>query len=239
MSVSSVTPEGPASIQPTLPAVPAGSNRCDEQRAHSLMLAIEGVYKDRFSTFHRVASAITGDPELGRDAVQEAFARAIRRRMDFRGDGPLEGWLWRTVINVAKDHCRMAKGTVQTGEMIDLPDPSDRGPAQHHDELIRQRVASLPDRQRVALFLRYYVDMSYAEIGEALDIRTGTVSATLNAAHKALRSSLEGVLGDDLPVATAAPQAATAVGPRRRARPELPVSVCMGAREARRPSAAG
>jgi RNA polymerase sigma factor (sigma-70 family) len=216
------------------------SSRTDAQRADALMASIEAVYRDRFGTFHRVASAITGDAELGRDAVQEAFARAIRRRMDFRGDGPLEGWLWRTVINVAKDHCRMNKGTVQTGEMIDLPDPAASTPPEHTDELIRQRVASLPDRQRVALFLRYYVDMSYAEIGEALEIRTGTVSATLNAAHKALRGSLEGMVNEGAAVPHApAPVAAPSASSRRRRRPELPVSVCDGVRGVRRSGTAG
>ncbi len=101
----------------------------------------------------------------------------------------------------------------------------------HSEKIIRQRVAALPDRQRVALFLRYYVDMSYAEIGDALEIRTGTVSATLNAAHRALRSSLEDVL-DDGPQPTGARSAGAASIPARR-RPQPPVSVCVGARPKR------
>ena len=51
----------------------------------------------------------------------------------------------------------------------------------------------LPERQRLAVFLRYYADLDYAAIGEALGIRTGTVAATLNAAHVALRARLEEV----------------------------------------------
>ncbi len=235
MSVSSLTtavpPErgkGSADVQPL------GLSRADVERAAKLMNAIEAVYRDRFSTFHRVATAITGNPDLGRDAVQEAFARAIRWRRDFHGDGPLEGWLWRTVINVAKDHCRTTKATKWPAELVDLPDASGRGPDDHSEELIRQRVAALPDRQRVALFLRYYVDMSYAEIGDALEIRTGTVSATLNAAHRALRTSLEGVLDDGPQVGSTIPNAAGVATTRRRRRPELPVSVCVGARTTRR-----
>ena len=44
-------------------------------------------------------------------------------------------------------------------------------------------LARLPERQRTAVFLRYYADLDYAAIGEALGITTGTVAATLNAAH--------------------------------------------------------
>ena len=54
-------------------------------------------------------------------------------------------------------------------------------------------LARLPERQRTAIFLRYYADLDYAAIGEALGIRHGTVAATLNAAHAALRSHLEEV----------------------------------------------
>jgi RNA polymerase sigma-70 factor (ECF subfamily) len=172
----------------------AGPN--STMRSAELMSAIEEAYTTRFPQFLRVASAIVGDAERGRDAVQDAFARAISRRLDFRGDGPLEAWLWRTVTNVARDHRRTASMTVLSAEppeprfgvtsmpMLDAADPT-----------MRERVARLPERQRLVLFLRYYVDLSYTEIGEALEIRTGTVSATLNAAHNALRRGLGPELG--------------------------------------------
>ncbi len=54
-------------------------------------------------------------------------------------------------------------------------------------------LARLPERQRIVVFLRYYADLDYAAIGQALGIRTGTVSATLNAAHAALQIQLEEV----------------------------------------------
>jgi RNA polymerase sigma factor (sigma-70 family) len=51
----------------------------------------------------------------------------------------------------------------------------------------------LPSRQREALFLRYYADLDYRTVAEVLGIEVGTVSATLNAAHQALRRRLEEV----------------------------------------------
>ena len=62
-----------------------------------------------------------------------------------------------------------------------------------HDVELRVALARLPERQRTAVFLRYYADLEYAAIGKVLGIQTGTVSATLNAAHAALRSQLEEV----------------------------------------------
>ena len=58
------------------------------------------------------------------------------------------------------------------------------------DKEIRAWIAALPERQRLAIFLRYYADLDYQAIATALGIKTGTVSATLNAAHAALRHSI-------------------------------------------------
>lgn len=233
MRLSSQTADVPPCGGADAPAGAERPSRSDDVRAAQLMAAIEAVYRERFSTFHRVATAITGSSEAGRDAVQEAFARAIRWRRDFHGEGALEGWVWRTVVNVAKDHRRAASGGERCEDLAELPDTSGRGGADHPQAAIRQRVAALPDRQRVALFLRYYVDMSYAEIGEVLEIRTGTVSATLNAAHRALRISLEGVLAEDAALDDAGPRVAPAASARRRRRPLLPMSACVGARASR------
>jgi RNA polymerase sigma factor (sigma-70 family) len=55
------------------------------------------------------------------------------------------------------------------------------------------RLAALPERQRLVVFLRYFADLEYREIATALGIETGTVSATLHAAHANLRRALEEV----------------------------------------------
>ena len=60
-------------------------------------------YRARFDKFGRVAAAITGSDDAALDAVQEAFARAVRERETFRRDGPIEAWLWRIVVNTARN----------------------------------------------------------------------------------------------------------------------------------------
>jgi RNA polymerase sigma factor (sigma-70 family) len=54
-------------------------------------------------------------------------------------------------------------------------------------------VAALPERQRLAVFLRYWADLDYRAIASVLGVEVGTVSATLNAAHATLRRSLKEV----------------------------------------------
>ncbi len=146
---------------------------------------LEALYRSRFDVFTRVAASVTGDSERARDAVQEAFATAVRKRRSFRGEGPLEAWVWRIVLNVARSDARRSSPPVEYGASA----TSNGHPEQ--DVELRVALARLPERQRTAVFLRYYADLDYASIAEALGISSGTVAATLNAAHTALRTRLE------------------------------------------------
>jgi RNA polymerase sigma-70 factor (ECF subfamily) len=58
---------------------------------------------------------------------------------------------------------------------------------------LREAVAALPERQRLALFLRHYADLNYDQIAAVLGVRRGTVAATLHAAHASLRMSVQEV----------------------------------------------
>ena len=148
---------------------------------------LEALYRRLFDVFVRVAASVTGDSERARDAVQEAFATAVRKRGSFRREGPLEAWVWRIVLNAARSDARRGIPTVGYDEATASNGRPER------DAELRVALACLPERQRIAIFLRYYADLDYAAIGQALGIRTGTVAATLNAAHAALRNQLEEV----------------------------------------------
>ena len=155
------------------------------------MAQLESLYRDRFEHFARVAAAVTGDAEAGRDAVQLAFASAIRRRSSFRGTGSLEAWLWRIVVREATRLARERRSV----PLVEADEPSANG--HQVDELgLRVWIAGLPERQRAALFLRYYADLDYRAIANVLGVEVGTVSATLSAAHTTLRKAL-GRLNDD------------------------------------------
>jgi RNA polymerase sigma factor (sigma-70 family) len=147
---------------------------------------LEAVYRARFEHFVRVAAAICNDGEAGRDAVQAAFVSAVRVRKSFRGDGPLEGWIWRIVVNEARGLARTPRSEQlePTHEHVANGRPEDPFG-------VRALVAALPPRQREVLFLRYYADLEYRAIAEVLDIEPGTVAATLSTAHQALRDRLQ------------------------------------------------
>jgi RNA polymerase sigma-70 factor (ECF subfamily) len=113
--------------------------------------------------------------------VQDAFARAVRRRRSFRGDASVETWLWRIVVNTARNHLRDTPRVEPLGQVAT--------PEAEVSELA-DAVAALPERQRLVVFLRYYADLDYAAIADVAGIATGTVGATLNQARAALEQRL-------------------------------------------------
>jgi RNA polymerase sigma factor (sigma-70 family) len=98
----------------------------------------------------------------------------------------VEAWLWKAVVNSARN--------VRARSPLVAEDLQGDAAAHETDNerrnAVRAAVAALPERQRHALFLRYYADLDYAAIAAALGVRRGTVSATLNHAHEALRAAL-------------------------------------------------
>ena len=136
-----------------------------------LIRELEVLYRSSYRRFLRVAVAIVGDESLGHDAVQEAFARAIRSADSFRAEGTVEGWLWSVLVNAARAACgpRLTPLGELTAE-VGLEDEDAQGVTE-----IRKWVSSLPERQRLTVFLRYYADLDYRGIAAALDVEVGTV----------------------------------------------------------------
>jgi RNA polymerase sigma-70 factor (ECF subfamily) len=153
--------------------------------------ALESLYRADLPRFVRAAAAILGDEAAGRDAVQEAFTEAVKKRASFRAEAPLEAWVWRIVINEALA-LRRRRANELKWDAGSPTDPS-MSPVPEQDATVRAWVAALPERQRIAIFLRYFADLDYRSIATALEVEVGTVSATLGAAHAALRRSFQEV----------------------------------------------
>jgi RNA polymerase sigma factor (sigma-70 family) len=154
---------------------------------------IERIYGERYAFFCRLATAVTGSVEAAHDAVQDGFARALAHCDDFRGEGSLEGWLWRIVLRRALDARQRSTPAPLPNDDVgatalwwapELPHPE-------RDPELDLALRSLPQRQRLIVFLRYFADLSHAEIAEVSGIAPGTVSATLNQARATLARRLD------------------------------------------------
>ena len=144
---------------------------------------LEELYRRRQGDFQVMLASVAGSVEGARDVVQEAFARALQKQDGFRGEGSLEAWVWRIAF-------RVAVGSTGSHElaMEEVPDVGflDDG----LDPALAAAVPNLPPLRRLVIFLRYFGDLSYAEIGEVLGVAEGTVSPTLSKAHQQLSAAL-------------------------------------------------
>ena len=154
------------------------------------------VYLSRFNEFCSVANAILHDRERAKDAVQDAFVSALSRRDQWRGEGSLDAWLWRAVLNAARDRRRKH-------EAIPVSEPVAEARAEPSGSFdgsaagaFAEALAGLTERQRLVLFLRYYGDLGYRQIAETLGIKPGTVAATIHQAQEHLRHRLQVAVDD-------------------------------------------
>jgi RNA polymerase sigma-70 factor (ECF subfamily) len=144
---------------------------------------LEDLYRRRHAAFQMMLASVTGSIETARDVVQEAFAQALRDQGGFRGEGSLEGWVWRIAF-------RVALGRKGSSELALEELPAVAFVHESRDPALAAAVRHLSPRRRTAVFLRYFADLSYAEIGEVLGIAEGTVAATLSKAHAQLGAEL-------------------------------------------------
>ena len=144
---------------------------------------LEDLYRRRHGAFQVMLASVSGSVESARDVVQEAFAQALRDQDRFRGEGSLEGWVWRIAFRVAVG----SKGSreLETDEVPEVAFVDGRS-----DPTLAAAVRELPPQRRMVIFLRYFADLSYAEIGQVLSIGEGTVAATLSRAHHQLGMAL-------------------------------------------------
>src|SRR3954447_9369030 len=146
--------------------------------------AIEELYAERFVPFRNALATVTGSRESARDAVQEAFTRALAQRHRYRDEAPLAAWVWKIAFRVALEgHRRPLAVPLEESADPALLDPE-------LDPELDAALRRLSPRRRMVIFLRYFGDFSYAEIAAACDVSEGTIAATLAQAHAELRGAL-------------------------------------------------
>jgi RNA polymerase sigma-70 factor (ECF subfamily) len=148
---------------------------------------IERVYRERYMRFRNALATVTGSHDSARDAVQEGFARALQKRSSFRGEAPLEAWIFRIALRAALE----TRPSAREHPLEEAVDPHLPQPA--HDLELAAALHELPPRRRLVIFLRYFADLSYAEIAYVCGISEGTVAATLTQARTTLLKQLQGM----------------------------------------------
>ncbi len=153
---------------------------------------LESVYREQYRSLVRLASLLVDDIDTCEDLVQDAFVRVWRRGPVLRTDDRLPSYLRSAVLNGARSHLRHRVIARRHGSAP--PDPAagpDSRPFVGDDDEVLAALRSLPDRQREVLALRYYLDLSEAEIATTLGISTGSVKTHAHRGLAALADRLE------------------------------------------------
>jgi RNA polymerase sigma-70 factor (sigma-E family) len=150
---------------------------------------LEELYVQHADRAIRVAYLLTGDRAMAEDLVQEAFLRLAGRFLHVRNRAAFESYLRRTVVNLANsqhrrrrsEHSKLARSAGMRGPEPAQPDVG------RSDEL-RRALLRLPPRQRTAIVLRFYEDLSEQQTAAAMRVAVGTVKSLVSRGMDALRT---------------------------------------------------
>ena len=164
------------------------------------MGAFETLYRQYEKLVFRTAYLITGSKESAEDALQEVFVSVWKSRHTYNPKkGKLTTWLHRITVNECS---RKKKGKLSTAvsleeKMIDLPDmkhqshPEDVLASKLEYDRLLKAMDALDTKHRSVLVLRYFNDLSYQEIAEALEIPLGTVKSRLYQSLRYLKEQIK------------------------------------------------
>ncbi len=154
-----------------------------------------GALVERYAAVaRRVARAVLGNPDDADDAAQDAMLAALVKLDQYDPRRPFGPWLLRIVANAATD--RRRRRTVRRAEPLDAgvagggPRPDITAERRALSERLRQALAELPERRRIAVVLFDVEGYSHAEIAAVLGIPEGTVRSEVFHGRRRLRGLL-------------------------------------------------
>ncbi|WP_242197444.1 MULTISPECIES: RNA polymerase sigma factor [unclassified Pseudomonas] len=143
-----------------------------------------------------LASRILGDADEAKDVAQESFLRIWRQAANWRpGEARFDTWLHRVALNLCHDRLRRRKERpLNEDEVLELADsaPSPDEQLETADRSARMAAASatLPERQREAIVLQYYQELSNIDAAALMNISVEALESLLSRARRQLRSHL-------------------------------------------------
>jgi RNA polymerase sigma factor (sigma-70 family) len=151
-------------------------------------LDFDAFYRREVLTLAALATSLVGDPQRGSELAQEAMLRVYRAWTKVSGLDRPGAWARRVTINLAIDAGRRRRredrALMHLGPGVEATTDSEI------EDRFWAEVRSLPERQRVAVALRYVDDLSVEEIAAVMAISEGTVKSSLFAARRTLASRL-------------------------------------------------
>ncbi|HLW16284.1 MAG TPA: SigE family RNA polymerase sigma factor [Actinomycetota bacterium] len=141
----------------------------------------------------RLAYLLTGDRDVAEDLVQDAFVRLAGRLLHLRDPNAFEAYLRKTVVNLSNSYFRRRRVERNYEMRLHTSGESAASNRSFEDrEALARALRQLPQRQRAAIVLRFYEDLSEAQTAEIIGCRPGTVKSLVSRALEALRKEIPG-----------------------------------------------
>ena len=158
--------------------------------------ALDALVSLHLPAVYQVTFRVLGDPEAAADAAQDTFIRAIRALPGFRGEASFRTWLLRIAANTARSAGRKTTSRREVGlepmaaELHSGSDPARQAVDRTEVERVERALTELPEKQRLAVSLRIYQDMSHREISEVLGSSEGAARVNYHLGIKRLKELL-------------------------------------------------
>jgi RNA polymerase sigma-70 factor (sigma-E family) len=153
----------------------------------------EAFVAERLDRLLRYATALTCDPHLAQDVVQDVLLRAQRRFDRIEAMHAPDAYLRKMITNeyLSLRRRRASRTVASTHRTLDAIGTPTADPAAGYAErdAMRTRIAALPRKQRAAILLRFYEDYTDAQIGGVLGCSPGTVRSHISRALATLRAN--------------------------------------------------
>lgn len=145
------------------------------------------------NALHRVCYRFMKDADLAEDVVQDAFVKAYQKLHSFEARSSFKSWLFQIAVNTAKNKLRQRKGESVDIEKVQVAVDAEAHTGMEQADLkvlIQKYVDILPDKQKTALILRVYEDLSFKEIAKIMKCPYDTAKANYRHALIKLRHKI-------------------------------------------------
>jgi len=149
----------------------------------------EDWYGEEHAALVRALILAAPSEDLARDCADEAFSRACAKWERVSTMTNPTGWTYRVAVNVLRRRLRRHRLEATLLQSRSSHRDVDAPPVP--DDELWDAVRELPERQRVAIALRYVADLTEAEVAHAMGVRPGTVAATLSKARTQLSKQVQ------------------------------------------------
>jgi RNA polymerase sigma-70 factor (ECF subfamily) len=140
--------------------------------------------------FYTIALRMLGCADEASDAVQNAFLKAYQNLALFDGRRRFFSWAYRILVNECLNAQRARPSEPLVDEPLVLDDPLDALAADERKQQVQRAVAALPHDYREVVVLRYFAELSYEEISDAIGVPVKTVKSRLYTARQRLTATL-------------------------------------------------